>query len=610
MQAADWPALIAPPENQSEWPAWRESLVAGRKELLAKLDTSGYDKPEFGWAADCAICGKVMLFDREFYDPERNEFKVASYVERIKRDFGGLDALVLWQAYPRIGVDDRNQFDHYRLAPGLKDVVKELNHLGVKAFLAYNPWDTGTRRQGKPDSEAIADVVRDFGFEGVFLDTLREGSSALRKALDAAHPGVIMESELALPWQGMSDNHVSWAQWFDDGEAPGVLRNHWIERRHMQHMIRRWDMDHSGEIHLAWMNGAGMLVWENVFGSYNPWSDRDKWLLRLMGPIRKRFASLFVRGEWTPLVHSSIDGAYASSWSMGGVTLWTVVNRRWQPNAGNLLPISNDGAIRLFDLVRGVEADHAHLELTPRGIGALLAIPSSMVDDGFKAFLASQAATFGHGDVPHLRTEPLTVRMSPGHAGAAVGAMVSKFRARECGEYAGAPFSASAYPGIHFEKRFSQPVPATSGRVDATEITNREFHAFMVQAHYKPKHAESFLSHWVDGAPRPESADEPVVYVSIQDARAYAAWAGKRLPTELEWQAHVMKSSVWNWTESEHFDGHTQFSILKGGPKWVAKGSDWYFDSGPHAPDWSAKYIHFFPALDRSATIGFRCSEK
>jgi formylglycine-generating enzyme required for sulfatase activity len=111
-------------------------------------------------------------------------------------------------------------------------------------------------------------------------------------------------------------------------------------------------------------------------------------------------------------------------------------------------------------------------------------------------------------------------------------------------------------------------------------------------------------------------AEKPVVYVSLDDARAYAKWAGMRLPTEDEWQLAANRqpptangeAHIWNWTESEHEDGHTTFSILKGGCSWEAKGSGWYFDSGHREPDWAAKLIHFWPGLDRSEMIGFRCA--
>ncbi|RYG46870.1 hypothetical protein EON79_08950, partial [bacterium] len=165
------------------------------------------------------------------------------------------------------------------------------------------------------------------------------------------------------------------------------------------------------------------------------------------------------------------------------------------------------------------------------------------------------------------------------------------------------------YPALHFERRISMLASVQESDVDRAEVTNLDYRRFMASSGYRPANQDSFLAHWVDGEPLAADLDKPVTYVSLQDARAYARWAGKRLPTEHEWQAAAPSASgVWNWTESEHSDGHTRFSILKGGSAWEAKGSPWYFDSGPHTADWSAKFVHWSPALDRCETIGFRCA--
>ena len=42
---------------------------------------------------------------------------------------------------------------------------------------------------------------------------------------------------------------MSWAQWFYDSPVPGILRNKWIEPRHMQHGISRWTEDKSKSIY-------------------------------------------------------------------------------------------------------------------------------------------------------------------------------------------------------------------------------------------------------------------------------------------------------------------------------------------------------------------------
>jgi serine/threonine-protein kinase len=66
--------------------------------------------------------------------------------------------------------------------------------------------------------------------------------------------------------------------------------------------------------------------------------------------------------------------------------------------------------------------------------------------------------------------------------------------------------------------------------LDKTEVTNKQYAEFVQATGYSPP------SDWVNGTFQVGTGDLPVVNVEWKDARAYAEWAKKRLPTEAEWE--------------------------------------------------------------------------
>ena len=104
---------------------------------------------------------------------------------------------------------------------------------------------------------------------------------------------------------------------------------------------------------------------------------------------------------------------------------------------------------------------------------------------------------------------------------------------------------------------------ATAGFwMDATEVTNEAYQKFVQQTPEWQKGrvrsdlaTSSYLSDW-NGTEYPSGKGQhPAIYVSWYAARSYCAWAGKRLPTEAEWEyaARAGMTTAYWWGDS--FDG-------------------------------------------------------
>jgi sulfatase-modifying factor enzyme 1 len=340
-------------------------------------------------------------------------------------------------------------------------------------------------------------------------------------------------------------------------------------------------------------------------------------------------------------VEAVVDGVFTSRFDLPASSVWTVVNRAFSPYEGPVLELGDQDEStgdRWFDLLTGQPTSVRRYDgrslvlgrIPPRGVAALLRVAPGGEPPGLDQLLSRTAAEHARASTDdrfrvrrprRVRPALARVRERPVEMGAVrpgVRELSIVHRRRETGLYDGAPYVDEwkpLPPRLHDRRRKLRRVELDPVFVQNLEVSNAEFAEFLAATDYRPAIDNRFLAHWVDGAPRPGTEDEPVVYVDLADARAYAAWRGWRLPTEGEWHAAaedevVQRRSplVWNWTESEHSDGRTRFGMIKGGCWFRAEGSDWYLDGGPQPPEVTVKLLLLGGGLARSECIGFRCA--
>jgi len=667
------------PCTQEDHDAWLADIRHWRSERWIRIgyDGSRYDRPELKWTQSSFFQPQMMVQDRYFYDPVAHRYTVDRYLNDLEKRYGGIDEVLIWPTYPNMGIDDRNQLDLIRSMPGgvagVRQMIADFHKRGVRVLFPMMMWDQGTRDPGKPWPQAIAELMAEVGADGVNGDTQDGVPLAFSAAADKVGHPLAFEPEEGPSDEALAWNVMTWGQ-YSFPFVPVVDKYKWLEPRHMVNISDRWSRDKTNDLQFAFFNGAGWESWENVWGIWNGITPRDAEATRRVATIERAVAPFLISTEWEPLIPMLRYGIFASRWPLNDRTVWTIVNRNEYGVEGREIELQPEEGMRYFDLYHGTELKPDRdpdgktvlsFDVEAHGYGALLATktaPNAGIQalmSKMKEMTAKPLASYSHEwTVLPQQIVPITPTKPPSASPAGMvkipaGDFAFRVQGIEIEGFNDIGVDVQ-YPWEDSPRRFhEQRMQVKSFWIDKYPVTNAEFKKFLDSSHYHPQDDLNFLRDWKDGSFPAGWEDRPVTWVSLEDARAYAAWAGKRLPHEWEWQyaaqgsdgrtypwgndwnasavpvpdksrtmrgpdavdAHPQGKSpfgvmdlvgnVWQWTD-EFTDDHTRSGILRGGEYYQPQGSIWYFPR-TYKLNEHGKLLLTAPSLDRSGGLSFRC---
>ncbi|MEI7498869.1 MAG: SUMF1/EgtB/PvdO family nonheme iron enzyme [Bacteroidota bacterium] len=700
---------------------------------LPEFDNAMFRRGDLAWMKNSYIMLLQFAWDKKYYDYEKQEYTFYQNLFEYDSLTGGYDIYTLWPTWPRLGLDQRNQWDMYRDLPGglneLRKQVSFTHQAGKKYFISFNPWDEGTRKEDQ--LKGMEDLLQATNADGVVLDTKGSSSRELQAAADNVKPGIIMYSEgMAVPkdMPGIVSGRVHDALVL----PPPLNLNKLIKPDFAIFRVLQLADDRlHRELAISFFNGYGVEI--NTMRPGRPdWIEDEFSYMGRTTRILRENRSVFCNRDFYPLISTIVDSIYVNRWEAAGkmiytiysvnpkgcngklfefggasdshpaadimrqyhfVDLWNheeinpVINQgkafvpvkidAFDPSWLNTRREGNVGCIAVFSRLLDVQTNGSILNFKGSG-GDRIIITAENPDYRSKQYIYPVTCTsVDHRSLFPKPVQKIVLQLFAGtelmdevviSPGLGYPALISQNE--KSPQVKKAPNDMVEIPAGNFRfytKRdantlepfialphFSDTVTISMQRffIDKYPVTNRQYLNFILQTSYNPEDTINYLKHWSNGIPAVGTDFLPVVYINLDDAKAYAKWAEKRLPTEKEWQYAAQGSdmrkypwgnkmdstrcnynlnfltpvnkfpkggspfgvmdlvgNVWQMTADIYDNGSYYYNIIRGGSFYHPTQSIWYVTGGPLPVDHPEMLLLIAPGLDRNATVGFRCAK-
>jgi iron(II)-dependent oxidoreductase len=686
---------------------------------LEKFDNTLFEREDLKWIKDSYIIILQMAWDREFFDRTTGKYTYAEELKQWNSLFNNIDVFGIWPTWPRLGIDQRNQWDMYRDLPGgirqLRTFAIMSRQYNTRFFIAYNPWDNSTRKEDH--YKGMARLISEIDADGVVLDTSGSSSSELQATADSVKKGVIMFSEgmaVTKDMPGIIAGRVHNAIYY----SPELNLNKLIKPDFSIFRVCDVGEDRNHrEIAIAFFNGYGTEL--NLFrpgGRGDGYREDLNYLSRTTFILRQN-NDAFLDYNWTPLINTTLDNVYVNKWDSGDKTVYTILNMRPEGVNGKLFKVEqkeNHHFVSLWSHENlSPETDHGIVYLSVSAPGWDVSESGTRLEgsvsciaclpDLLKGNIKGDSLSLhnpGEGQIilwtgnPSYQTNHYTLTIKgdttlsiKNITGYYEGKIVLQYlennrlkdenvlylkggkpwivtRVERTREVTSLPYEMVLVPGTKITytlttgedfmpyPNVNEPVTVQidSFLIDKYPVTNDQFYNFLVSSGYVPVDTSNFLKHWESGIYKQGQEKYPVVYVSHEDMLAYAKWAGKRLPTEAEWQlaaqstdgrkwpwgdefhgtwcnnafnrstpvdafakgaspygVYDLVGNVWQATNDMYFNGTDYFLVIRGGSYYKPDSSWWYVQGGPQQLDRTQIMLMVSQGFDRCATVGFRC---